>query len=67
MVLVRDGRDLTTHITSQSLDDDRRARRTIYTAPEEIDGSEQRVRIYSVLRDGRGGSDSLSFEVLVRP
>lgn len=63
---VTDG-TLTTHITTQGLDDeDLRGRRTIYTAPTDFEGSEKRVRIFSVLRDGRGGSDSLSFEVLVR-
>ncbi|MCC7384623.1 MAG: hypothetical protein IT384_22435 [Deltaproteobacteria bacterium] len=41
---------------------------TRYTAPAAVElGSQRRARIWSVLRDGRGGSDHLWFDVLVDP
>lgn len=61
--------DLSDHITSLEAERDRRdfsGYVTRYTAPTEFTGSELRTRIYSVLRDGRGGSDSLVIDVVVR-
>lgn len=58
--------DLSDHITS--LEAERRdfsGHATRYTAPTDFEGDELRTRIYSVLRDGRGGSDSLVIEVVV--
>lgn len=40
--------------------------RTIYTAPSEIEGTEMRIRIYAILRDGRGGSGHDVLDVVVR-
>ncbi len=59
--------DLSDHITS--LEAERRdfsGHATRYTAPTDFEGSELRTRIYSVLRDGRGGSDSRVIDVVVR-
>ncbi|MEQ9497703.1 MAG: hypothetical protein RIT81_12615 [Deltaproteobacteria bacterium] len=56
--------DLSDHITS--LEAERRdfsGYATRYTAPTDFEGDKLRTRIYSVLRDGRGGSDSLVIEV----
>ncbi len=39
---------------------------TRYTAPVDFPGDELRTRIFSVLRDGRGGSDSHVIDVVVR-
>lgn len=60
--------ELSPQVTAQSLDQaDSRRRVMTYEAPESVEGAEQRVRIWSVLRDGRGGSDSKVIDVLVRP
>lgn len=60
--------ELSPQVTAQSLDQaDSRRRVMTYEAPPTIEGSEQRVRIWSVLRDGRGGSDAKVLDVLIRP
>lgn len=55
------------HITSQSARGEREARATTtYIAPVQLDRPEERVRIWSVVRDGRGGSDNRVIELRVR-
>jgi hypothetical protein len=60
--------ELSPQVTAQSLNQADSQRRVMtYEAPESVEGAEQRVRIWSVLRDGRGGSDAKVIDVLVRP
>lgn len=60
--------ELSPQVTAQSLDQaDSRRRVMTYEAPATIEGPEQRVRIWSVLRDGRGGSDAKVIDLVIRP
>jgi hypothetical protein len=61
---------LSPSFTTEGADDgdDPDAARTVYTPPqgEDLDEVGRRARIWSVLRDGRGGSDSRVIDVVVR-
>lgn len=57
---------ISSHITSLGTSDPVDESSTTFTAGP-VDGEPQRVRIHSVLRDGRGGSDSARIDVVVRP
>lgn len=59
--------ELTDQLTALEKDDPEEADvSTRYTAPTDFPGDELRTRVYSVLRDGRGGSDSVVIDILVR-
>lgn len=59
--------ELSPQVTAQSKDRaDSRRRVMTFEAPTTFEGAELKVRIWSVLRDGRGGSDSRVIDLLVR-
>ena len=60
---------LSTQLTSRADEEpNRNKEQVVYRAPQMsmLEEDETRVRVYCVVRDGRGGSDAMAVEIVVR-